>query len=72
VRSDSEIKILPKSSNIHPTVINYNDSASLEKIIDGVDCVVHLAGILIEGKHTKYQQANVDATAATVAAAKKK
>lgn len=71
VRSDSAIKLLPKSSNIHPTVINYTDSASLEKTIDGVDCVVHLAGILIEGKHTKYQQANVDATAAAVAAAKK-
>ena len=70
VRSKSAIKLLPESSNIHPTIIDYNDSASLEKGIEGVDCVVHLAGILIEGKHTKYQQANVDATAAVVAAVK--
>ena len=35
VRSKSAIKLLPESSNIHPTVIDYNDSASLEKGIEG-------------------------------------
>jgi len=37
--------------------------------LQGADCVIHLAGILIENKHSNYASANVDATAAVVKAA---
>ncbi len=38
--------------------------------MQGVDCVIHLAGILIENKHSNYASANVAATVAVVNAAK--
>ena len=70
VRSKSAFASLPQSPAITPTTISYDDSASLEQALAGADCVIHLAGILIENKHSNYASANVAATAAVVEAAK--
>ena len=71
VRNEKVIPELPKSAAIKPTVINYDDIKSLGKALDGADTVIHLAGILIETKHSNYANANIAATAAIVDAAKK-
>ncbi len=68
-RSAQALAHLPKSPRIHPMEISYFDSDKLGKQFAGVDSVVHLAGILIEGPGSDYQTANVDATAAVVRAA---
>jgi NADH dehydrogenase len=70
VRSKSAFASLPQSPAVTPTTISYDDSASLEQALAGTDCVIHLAGILIENKHSNYASANVAATAAVVEAAK--
>ena len=70
VRSERAFSDLPAASNINPGTIAYDDQASLEQAMEGVDCVIHLAGILIENKHSNYASANVAATAAVVNAAK--
>ena len=70
VRSESARAALPESTQIEGRCIRYDDPAELAKQLDGAECVVHLAGILIEAKTTKYQQANVDATRTVVEAAK--
>ncbi len=72
VRNEKVIPELPTSPAIKPTVINYDDIKSLEKALDGADIVIHLAGILIETKHSNYANANIAATAAIVDAAKKR
>jgi NADH dehydrogenase len=71
VRSEKAASTLPSSSQITPRVISYNNVDDLSLAMQNVDCVVHLAGILIENKGTKYKTANVEATAAVVDAAKK-
>ena len=70
VRSPSALEALPKSEQIEGRCISYSDTTALATSLTGADCVVHLAGILIEGKQTKYRDANVDATRAVVDAAK--
>tara|TARA_S200000501_G_scaffold374771_1_gene425096 strand:- start:3408 stop:4298 length:891 start_codon:yes stop_codon:yes gene_type:complete len=70
VRSKSAFASLPQSPAVTPTTISYDDSASLEQALAGTDCIIHLAGILIENKHSNYASANVAATAAVVEAAK--
>ena len=69
VRSQKAFSSLPDSPNIHPRTIAYDDGAGLAQALEGADCVVHLAGILIESKHSNYASANVAATAAVVKAA---
>ena len=71
VRSATVFEQLPTSDRIEPRVISYGNGASLDAALQGVDCVVHLAGILIESRKSNYQTANVDATAAVVNAARK-
>lgn len=71
VRSEKAMSSLPQSAQIDPRIISYDDDAKLAKVLQGADCIVHLAGILIETKHTSYASANVDATATVVAAAQK-
>ncbi len=70
VRSEKAFADLPQAANIQPTSISYDSSESLNNAMSGADCVIHLAGILIESKHSNYASANVAATAAVVAAAK--
>lgn len=71
VRSESALGLLPSSPQIEGRCISYQEPESLAQQLQGADCVVHLAGILIESKTTKYQQANVEATRVVVEAAKR-
>lgn len=70
VRSESAFSSLPTSSNITPKVIAYDNPALLNEAIEGAECVLHLAGILIESKHSNYASANVAATESVLSAAK--
>ncbi len=69
VRSTRALRSLPESSQVEPRIISYHDASQLADALQGADCIVHLAGILIEDKNTSYASANVDATAAVVKAA---
>lgn len=69
VRSEKAFSSLPQSPQITPLTIAYDDDSSLQKAMSGAECVIHLAGILIESKHSNYASANVAATAAVTAAA---
>jgi len=62
---------LPKDASITPAVISYADVDSLASVLAGADCIIHLAGILIETKHSNYASANVAATETVVEAAKR-
>lgn len=70
VRSDRAIQSLPNSSQIEPRIISYSDASQLAIALEGADCVVHLAGILIEDRNSSYSSANVDATTTVTEAAK--
>ena len=69
VRSESAFASLPKSASISPAIIAYDNPESLKQALTGADCLIHLAGILIENKHSNYASANVAATDAVVKAA---
>jgi uncharacterized protein YbjT (DUF2867 family) len=69
VRSATAMQSLPAAPQIDARIISYADATELASSLQGADHVVHLAGILIEDKQTNYASANVDATAAAVAAA---
>ena len=69
IRSERAMKSLPSSPQVDPRIISYQDPAQLADALEGADCIVHLAGILIEDKNTSYKSANVDATEAVVKAA---
>jgi NADH dehydrogenase len=71
VRSESARQALPDSPQIASVCIRYDDVDALAESLDGANCVVHLAGILIEGKQSKYREANVDATRSVIDAAKR-
>ena len=71
VRRQAAADTLPDHPSITPYVIQYDDSASLDQLLDGATCVVHLAGILIESPSSNYQTANIDATTAVVKAAQR-
>jgi uncharacterized protein YbjT (DUF2867 family) len=71
VRSERAMKSLPSSPQIDPRIITYQDPTQLAAALEGADCIVHLAGILIEDKNTSYASANVDATEAVVEASQK-
>ena len=71
VRSDRAMQSLPSSPQVDPRIISYHDPEQLAEALNGANCIVHLAGILIEDKNTSYASANVDATEAVVKAAQK-
>ena len=71
VRSEKAIASLPVSAQIDARLISYADEDGLASLFEGVHCVVHLAGILIESRHSTYDSVNVAATSAVVAAAKR-
>ena len=68
VRRLQAIETLPNDPSITARVIDFDDKGTLLSLFDDVSCVVHLAGILIESKHTSHKTANMDATAAVVEA----
>ncbi len=69
VRRDGALEGLPSGPSITTAVARYEDGDALRTALDGVSCVVHLAGILFESKTTTYQSANVETTRALVEAA---
>lgn len=71
VRSATAEESLPKLPQIKPMKISFDDPDSIENFVEGADCVIHLAGILIENKHSNYAGANVEATRKIVEAAKR-
>lgn len=71
VRNEKAFSSLPSADSIQPQIIAYDKPDTLESAMAGADCVIHLAGILIETKHSNYASANVAATAAVVEAAQK-
>lgn len=70
-RSLHSLQGLPQSDRVEPVAISYTAVDELAHSLSGADCLVHLAGILMEGQNTSYQSANVAATAAVVEAAQK-
>jgi NADH dehydrogenase len=70
VRAQQAVGTLPTSPRITPRVIRY-DVDALTPVFEGVSCVVHLAGILIESKTSDYQTANVAATQTVVDACRR-
>ena len=69
-RSLAALVNLPESSRIHPVAIAYDKVEPLAAALKGATCLVHLAGILMEGKGSTYRSANVDATRSVVRAAR--
>ena len=70
VRSQRVAASLPESPRITARIVSYQNADGLEKALDGVSCVVHLAGILIESKASTYESANVASAAAVAEAAR--
>lgn len=70
VRSWHSAQALPVSERIHPVVVDYEDEAGITGHLEGVDAVVHLAGVLFETRNSSYARANVATTAAVVSAAR--
>jgi uncharacterized protein YbjT (DUF2867 family) len=68
VRSKRAADLVPASPRITSRLISYDDVDDLTASLEGVSCVVHLAGILIERRPATYANSNV-ATAAAVAEA---
>ena len=68
VRTEQAVMTLPTGRAVTPCVIRYSDFDSLRPFLEGVNCVVHLAGILIESKHSSYETANVEVARAVVEA----
>jgi uncharacterized protein YbjT (DUF2867 family) len=66
VRSERAAAGLPRSPRIAARVVPYDDHDALAAALAGVECLVHLTGILIEWPGTTYEAANV-ATAEAVA-----
>ncbi len=66
VRTQEAATSLPRGPRIASCVIRYGESDTLAALLDGVSCLVHLAGILVENRHSSYQTANVDTTRAVV------
>ncbi len=68
VRSARAASSLSDLRGIDVRVVAGDDSGGLAAVMQGASSVVHLAGILIESRDATYEQANVAATAAVVAA----
>ena len=68
VRSERAASSLTGLRGIDVRVVAGDDAAGLAAVMHGASSVVHLAGILIESRDATYEQANVAATAAVVAA----
>ena len=69
VRRPEALAGLPQSPRITGRLLDYGRPESVRDVVAGADCVVHLAGVLIESGRTSYQSGNVDTTRALVDAA---
>jgi len=69
VRSERAAREIAGAGRMHVRVVSYDDADGLAETLTGADCVVHLAGILLEGRGTSYASANVAPAAAVADAA---
>lgn len=69
VRSERAAHEIPESPRVRVRVVSFDDREGLSEVMTGAACVVHLAGILLEGRGTSYESANVDTTLAVAEAA---
>jgi uncharacterized protein YbjT (DUF2867 family) len=71
VRSErAESQLPPLAANSRAARIAYDDPESLAAAFAGVECVIHLPGVLIERKGSTYELANVQTTRQVVDAAR--
>ena len=69
VRRREALAGLPYSPRIARRLLDYGRPARVRDVVAGADCLVHLAGVLIESGRTSYQSGNVDTTRVLVEAA---
>jgi NADH dehydrogenase len=69
VRSQRGAAEIPESPRVRVRIVSFDDRKGLSEALTGAACVVHLAGILLEGRGTSYESANVDTTVAVAEAA---
>lgn len=69
VRSERAAGEIPASPRVRVRIVSFDDREGLSEAMAGAACVVHLAGILLEGRGTSYRSANVESTAAVAEAA---
>ncbi len=70
MRSERAADSLRKMPGVEVRVVTADDREGLARAVAGASSVVHLAGILIESQNATYQEANVSATEAVVAASR--
>jgi len=68
-RAEAELPPLPPE-RAHAVRVDWSDAAGLRAACEGALCLVHLAGILIESRATRYGEANIETTRAAVEAAR--
>ena len=69
-RAADEIRpLLVEGNNL--AKISYDDPSSLDSAFQGASAIIHLAGILVEGPGSTYEQANVATARSVVEAAKR-
>lgn len=71
VRSERAASSLRGIPGVDVRVVSGDDPEGLARAVTGASSVVHLAGILIESRAATYEQANVAATEATIAACRR-
>ena len=71
VRSERAASTLPWAPQISTEIVTYGDADSLATAIEGASVIVHLAGILIESRASKYASSNTAVTIAVAQAAKR-
>ena len=59
VRSTRALGELPDVDGVEAHIAQYDDPTALRASFEGCRAVVHLAGILVETRHTRYEAANV-------------
>ncbi len=68
-RAEAELPSLP-AGRARAARVAWSDAIGLRKACEGAAALVHLAGILIESRETRYVDANVETTRAAIAAAR--
>jgi NADH dehydrogenase len=67
--AEAELPALPPD-RARALRVDWSDAAGLRAACEGALCLIHLAGILIESRATRYREANIETTRAAVAAAR--
>lgn len=68
-RAEAELPTVPRE-RVRVARVDWSDAAGLRAACEGATGLIHLAGVLIESRTTRYAEANVETTRAAVAAAR--